>query len=127
VGEETEGAPTLNTLCSRDQFRLVYERGEKFHTPFFSVFMLPTNERGPRYGITVTRKLGCGVIRNRCKRRLREVIRREVRPLIESETGCHIVINVRRATVNAPFQQLSEALAGAFGQWLDRRQALSSK
>jgi len=121
VGEETEDARKLSTLRSRDQFKLVYERGQKFQTPFFSVFILSTGETAPRYGITVTRKMGGAVVRNRCKRRLREVIRREIGPFIESETGCYIVINVRRATVNADFNQLSEALAGAFGQWLNHR------
>lgn len=121
MGEETEDAVKLSTLRSRDQFKLVYERGQKFQTPFFSVFILPTSETAPRYGITVTRKMGGAVLRNRCKRRLREVIRREIAPFIESETGCHIVINVRRATVNADFSQLSKALADAFGQWLNHR------
>lgn len=121
MGEETEVTGKLSTLRSRDQFKLVYERGQKFQTPFFSVFILPTSETAPRYGITVTRKMGGAVTRNRCKRRLREVIRREIGPFIESETGCYIVINVRRATVNADFKQLSEALAGAFGQWLSHR------
>ena len=121
MGEETAHTRKLGTLRSRDQFKLVYERGQKIQTPFFSVFILPTDEAAPRYGITVTRKLGGAVVRNRCKRRLREVMRREISPIIESAPGCYIVINVRRATVSADFKELSNALAGAIGQWLNHR------
>lgn len=42
----------------------------------FTIFGLPNTTGGCRLGITVTRRLGGAVTRNRIKRRLREVFRR---------------------------------------------------
>ena len=59
-----------------------------------------------RVGITVSKKLGGAVVRNRVRRRLREVYR-----LNESRflTGYDIVVVARSACVDAPFEALTRA------------------
>ncbi len=120
MGADNEGGRKLRTLRSREQFRAVYERGSKFHTPFFSVFILATEGDSPRFGITATRKLGNAVVRNRCKRRLREIVRNDALELlgIGSGRGCDIVINVKQATIDADFAELTESFLGALKQYL---------
>ncbi len=60
----------------RAEFKNVYDRGVRFHSRYSTVFILP-NERGVgRLGIAATRKLGGAVQRNRAKRLIREVFRR---------------------------------------------------
>lgn len=56
-----------------------------------------------RVGITVSKKLGHAVVRNRVRRRLREIYR-----LNESkfQPGWDIVVVVRSKSVNAEFQKL---------------------
>lgn len=62
-------------------------RGRKHHTRHFLVFIAPREETGEsdllptRLGITVTRKVGNAVERNRIKRLVREVFRRNHRRL----------------------------------------------
>ena len=59
-----------------------------------------------RVGITVGKKLGHAVVRNRIRRRLREVYR-----LHESafDSGWDIVVVARSRAINATFGQLTEA------------------
>ena len=59
-----------------------------------------------RVGLTVSKKLGCAVVRNRVRRRLREVYR-----LNESRfaPGWDIVIVARSRCVNADFDKLTNA------------------
>ena len=108
-------------LRSSREFRLVYERGVRLHSPFFSLFILGTTTQQVRLGITVTRKVGCAVVRNRCKRRLREVARRSTLPLLAG-IGCDIVINARTAMIKAQLSDLVVALSQALSKY---RESLS--
>lgn len=59
-----------------------------------------------RVGVTVGKKLGCAVVRNRVRRRLREVYRlNEARFL----PGWDIVVVARSQCINAEFSQLTKA------------------
>jgi ribonuclease P protein component len=62
-----------------------------------------------RFGITVSRKLGRATVRNRIRRRTREILRRHVEEL---GSGWDIVINPRRTVLEAEFALLDEELMG---------------
>jgi len=60
----------------RAEFKQVYERGTRIHSRYCTVFILPNEGPVGRLGIAATRKLGGAVQRNRAKRLIREVFRR---------------------------------------------------
>lgn len=95
-------------LLSSRQFRSVYEGGQRTQTPFFSAFLLPTDDGRQRLGITTTRKIGGAVLRNRCRRRLREVFRLRDRSSLEG-FGYDIVLNVKPSTATGDYQEIKEA------------------
>ncbi len=97
-------------LLSNRQFRAVYDRGQKFNTPFFSAFFLPTEHRLQRFGLTTTRKIGNAVLRNRCRRRLRELFR--LRDLITLEgIGFDVVLNVKPTAATAKYSEIEAAFS----------------
>jgi ribonuclease P protein component len=49
--------------------------GRKYHTPHLILLCLPNDIGHPRLGITVSRKVGIAVTRNRVKRLIREFYR----------------------------------------------------
>ncbi|MBO0724053.1 MAG: ribonuclease P protein component [Blastocatellia bacterium] len=104
----------MQTLSNSQQFRRVYEQGQKIHTPFFSAFFLRNDAGERRYGITVTRKIGGAVVRNRCKRRLREIVRKHelCQPCAASGyKGFDLVLNVKSELAKADFARLQESFA----------------
>lgn len=53
----------------------MYERGKKARGVHMVVFALPTERDQVRLGITATRRIGGAVVRNRARRRIRELFR----------------------------------------------------
>jgi ribonuclease P protein component len=60
----------------RADFQEVYDRGTKIHGRYSTLFLLRRPGSAGRLGIAATRKLGGAVERNRAKRLIREVFRR---------------------------------------------------
>ncbi|HUJ51740.1 MAG TPA: ribonuclease P protein component [Bryobacteraceae bacterium] len=85
-------------------FRRAYTQGKRIAGQYFTAFCLkvPLNA-GPRFGFTLPRALGKAVVRNRMKRRIREMLR--VR-LQEFAPEWDIVINPRRSALTASIVEL---------------------
>ena len=65
-------------------------------------------------GLTVTRKIGNAVVRNRARRRLREALRLMLPG--PARPGADYVVVARPPALTCPFAQLQSDLAGAFAQ-----------
>ena len=66
-----------DSICENRIFLTLYKRGKKFSTDSFVIYARKNNLTGKtgytnRLGITVSKKIGCAVVRNRCKRLFRE-------------------------------------------------------
>jgi ribonuclease P protein component len=81
-----------------------------------SAFVLQARERGderpPRVGFTVSKKVGNAVERNRVRRRLREVVRLTAAEWMRA--GSDYVLIGRRSALMMPFDRLRAEFAGAF-------------
>ena len=80
------------TLNLNGDFRRAYARGKSFADPALVTYALKTRRGVCRMGITVSKKVGCAVERNRCKR----VIRAAFRDCCEEITGGWDLVFVAR-------------------------------
>ena len=62
-------------LRRRREFLAVQERGRRLHAGELVVLALVTGTNRPRIGITVSKRVGTAVVRNRIKRWVREAFR----------------------------------------------------
>src|SRR5690242_13945031 len=98
------GFPKRVRLLRSKDFRRVYDQGSRFSGPLFAAFCLREPEAdGPRIGFTLPRAVGKAVVRNRIRRRVREVIRLCLDRL---NPQWSIVINPRRKALNAPIAEI---------------------
>ncbi len=82
----------------------MYEEGQRRSASLCTVFLLSNGLAHSRLGITVPARVGNAVVRNRIKRRLREIFRLN-RPAIAA--GWDIVVNPRAQAAEAEFLKLA--------------------
>ena len=94
----------LNTLKKNREFSLVYQRGKSQATKNLVLVYLPRKYGGVRVGFSVSKKIGCSVVRNRVRRRLRESMK-----LISPELkgSAHLVFVARKPIAEAAFSQIN--------------------
>ena len=82
----------------RPEYESIYEQGRRLSGRLMTVFVQANTLGWARLGIAATRKLGSAVIRNRAKRLVREVFRRNKPP-----GGLDIVVIPRREMIEADY------------------------
>ena len=103
--------PKAFRVLRRAEFRRVYEEGQRRSGPLCALFFRSNGLPHTRLGVTATVRLGNAVLRNRVKRRLREVFRRN-RAVVPG--GWDIVVNPREAAARVPFAALVKELLRLF-------------
>jgi ribonuclease P protein component len=109
--------PKSARLFRAAEFQRLKREGESFHGKFMVLSVLknlPSAE--VRVGLITSRRVGGAVVRNRVRRRLREIVR-AARPQIQA--GTWLTLIARQAAAQASFQHLS-----AEWQQLARRGAI---
>ncbi|MCI2055716.1 MAG: ribonuclease P protein component [Oscillibacter sp.] len=88
------------------EFRRLYQRGRSAVDKTMVVYCRKNKLGHNRFGYTVSVKLGHAVVRNRSRRRLREVCRLNAGQL---KQGYDVILVGRSRTATAPFQNLNDA------------------
>ena len=103
----------VSILTRRTDF-LAAARGVRGSRPGFILQARNRRDGDPsiRVGFTCSKKVGNAVVRNRAKRRLREIARLAL-PLEGRSGWDYVLIGRERATVSLPFDQLLADLCGA--------------
>lgn len=98
-------------LLRRAEFRRVYDEGQRRSAPLCTVFFKPNGLALTRLGITTPRAVGNAVERNRVRRRLREIFRRNRSGLAR---GWDVVLNPRSKVLGVPFVTLEREVLSLF-------------
>ncbi len=80
----------------------------------FVLLARPNGGAGLRFGITVTKRIGNAVVRNRMKRRFRALVR-ELLPVHGLPDNDHVLIG-REGGIERDFAALRDELRGALGK-----------
>ena len=110
--DAAEAFPRGDRILRRSDFLRAQSEGRRVHTPHFVIVALPGERGHLRLGVTVSRKVGDAVRRNRVKRLLREVFRRN-RALFPR--ACDVVVVARAGAYTLDYAGVRDELGAAEG------------
>lgn len=96
-------------LKSPKDFRRTYQKGKFLTNPYLVVYYRKNRQNTYRIGFSVSKKIGKAVVRNRVKRRLREICR-----LNENlfPSGWDFIFVARVKIKDASYQVMEKSLTG---------------
>lgn len=102
----------IKSLKKNKEFQQVFKNGKSAANRQFVVYVLQKKEQPYlKIGLSVSKKIGNAVVRNRVKRLIREVVRDKQAIL---RTGCDIVVIARKPTCDMDFHQTHKSLMHVF-------------
>jgi ribonuclease P protein component len=99
--------PREARLVHRGDFDRVYQAGKRLSSSHFTVFVRKNEVTLSRFGFSIKKALGGAVVRNRIRRRLREIVRchqQEIPP------GWDMVIHPKNSVSKAEFTVVTDDL-----------------
>ena len=91
------------SLKLNHEFRRLYAKGRSAVSPTLVIYMRRTKRSVNRVGFTVTVKIGKAVVRNRVRRRLREIYRLNETKLLR---GIDMIVVARGRSTSATYWEL---------------------
>ncbi len=96
-----------NRLRKRYQFDYVYRHGSHYSSKYITIFVIPSKTNNIKIGFAVSKKIGHAVTRNLVRRRLREIIYKEVPKL---KQNYNLIISAKEGITQANFDELKKGL-----------------
>ena len=101
----------MNRLRKNSDFKRVYAKGRSYPDRLAVLCCLSTGAEDTKVGFSVSKKIGCAVVRNKTKRRMREIVRcmsGDIKP------GYNAIVIARRGASEARFSDISRSIERLF-------------
>lgn len=99
-------------LKRREDFKKVFRIGRSTANREFVVYLFSRREPGPiRFGMSVSKRVGNAVVRNRIKRSVKEICRHWT---VDMLSNADVVIIVRKPVATMDFKQMKSSLRHVF-------------
>ena len=116
MGEPRERFPRASRLRRSREFQRVARLGQRMTTEHFIVLLVRSDPKksadAPRLGVTVSKRVGNAVVRNRVKRGIREWFRRSRVSLVPRGD---LVVIARQGAAKLGAREISRELSGVLG------------
>ncbi len=97
------------SLKKNNQFKVVYNKGKSIADKLLVMYVYPNRTEGNRLGLSVSKKVGKSVIRNRIRRLIKESYR-----AVEKEgvrAGYDIVVIARQSSSEAVYCEIRQSVS----------------
>ena len=97
----------MESLKKNREFKQIYSRRRSVANHLLVLYVQDNGLQKNRLGVSISRKVGCAVVRNRIKRQIKEYLRIHKEYIL---TGYDLVVVVRTASAKAGFDQIGRSL-----------------
>lgn len=94
----------INRLKKRYQFNYVYKSGEHYSSEHIVLYVVSSKTKSIKVGFAVTKKVGHAVVRNKIRRRLREIVKIQLPKL---KQNYNIIVVAKDNVSEAGFDKLA--------------------
>ena len=108
-----QGEFLLQTLKKNRDFKQVYTQGNSVATTYLVLYFLPNNRHVNRYGFSISKKIGKAVLRNKLRRRLKEIIRQEEKEN-SIKQGYDLIFIARKPVVKLDYWKIKDEVEKLF-------------
>ena len=99
-------------LKKKKQFTYIYKKGKRVSNKFLTLFVLTSKYKSYKIGYSVSKKIGKATVRNKVKRRLKEIVRLSSLP----QSNCNYVLMAREGIENLDFKNLEKQVKDIFSK-----------
>jgi len=96
-----------HTIKKSSEFQTIMQTGSKIKTPFFIMYIVEPKEEIFRIGISVPKKLGPAVLRNKIKRQVKNILH-DLAKEFPIKKDCIIILN--RSFLELSFSEKKNAI-----------------
>jgi ribonuclease P protein component len=89
------------------EFKKVYSGGKNYWNRNLTLYKKKNNLEETRFGITITKKVGKAVIRNKIRRRIKEIYRKN---LYRIKSGYDLIFIPKQNVVDISYKELESAM-----------------
>lgn len=94
-----------NIIKKSEDFEKIIKNNKSFRSKYFYIYVTETKEEKYHFGISVGKKIGNAVTRNKTKRRIKEILSKN-----DYQKNFDCIIIVRREIKEANFSEIKEDL-----------------
>lgn len=99
----------INILKKNEDFNRIIKKGKPYKTKYFYIYLEWHEENYYHFGLSVGKKIGKAVTRNKYKRRLKNIIDKK-----DYKNNFNCIIILRNEVLNISFQELEKRLLESF-------------
>lgn len=99
----------LNFIKNNREFRYIYNKGVSLANRNLVCYKHPRKEEKPRFGVSISGKVGIAVVRNRIKRQIKEILMEFIKTGILSDEY-DIIFIVRVRCAGEDFQSIRKSV-----------------
>lgn len=91
------------------EFRYVYQRGKSFANKYLVIYIMKNKSKENRFGISVSKKIGKAIVRNKVKRRIREAYRLNIDEYLNGESY-DIIFIARNPSKDCSYKDIEKSV-----------------